>query len=157
MPLDLQIIRAREFVRIGAEGQFDLAISKLALAELARACHKRGIQRAMMDLSELHPGPKPVFSPADLADLLSTFLEIGFTKELCLAVVYSSDPHGRARMFSMISTMHGWQVRCFENFEQAMIWLSREKPEEDEQADAHQSAPVPIQHSPEEAPKKPQI
>ena len=50
MPQELQIIRASEFVRMGAHGHFDLAASKAALAELAAACRKRGIHQAMMDL-----------------------------------------------------------------------------------------------------------
>jgi hypothetical protein len=43
MPQELQIIRASEFVRFGAQGHFDLAASKAALAELASVCRKRGI------------------------------------------------------------------------------------------------------------------
>ena len=34
MPQELQIIRASEFIRMGAQGHFDLAASKAALAEL---------------------------------------------------------------------------------------------------------------------------
>jgi hypothetical protein len=124
MPQELQIIRAAEFIRMGAQGHFDLAASKAALAELARACHKRGINQAMMDLRALHPGPKPVFTPADLAALVSTFKEIGFTHQQRLAVLYGSDPHRRARLFAFLSTMHGWSVRAFGDFEEALLWLS---------------------------------
>ena len=64
MPLELNIIRATEFIRVGAHGQFDLAASKAALATLAGACRKPGIQQALLDLRALQPGPKPVFTPA---------------------------------------------------------------------------------------------
>jgi hypothetical protein len=124
MPQELQIIRASEFIRFGAHGHFDLAASKAALAELVRACRKRGIDQAMMDLRALHPGPKPVFTPADLAALVSTFREIGFTHEQRLAVLYGADPHHRARLFAFLSTMHGWSVRAFGDFEKALLWLS---------------------------------
>jgi hypothetical protein len=124
MPQELQIIRASEFIRFGAHGHFDLAASKVALAELARACRKRGIAHAMMDLRALHPGPKPVFSPADLAELVSTFREIGFTRQERLAILYGSDPHRRARLFAFLSTMHGYAVRAFGDFEAALLWLS---------------------------------
>lgn len=130
MPLDLELIRASEFIRLGAHGYFDLKASKVALAEIARACHKRGIGRAMLDLRDLHLGPKPVFTPADLAELVNCFHEIGFTSKQRLAVLYSSDPHGRARMFSMISIIHGWHVRGFGSFEDALIWLSQEEVEQ---------------------------
>src|SRR5262245_14488482 len=103
MPQELQIIWASEFIRVGAEGHFDLASSKSVLADLASACLKRGINHAMMDLRSLHPGPKPVFSPADLAELVSTFGEVGFTHQQRLAILYRTDPHRRARLFAFLS------------------------------------------------------
>ena len=57
MPIELQIIRACDFIRLGAQGRFDFASSKLALAELANACHKRGLDQALLDLRALKPAP----------------------------------------------------------------------------------------------------
>jgi len=127
MPLQLEIIRATEFVRVGAKGQFDLAASKAALATVAGACRKRGIQHAILDLRALHPGPKPVFSPEDLIELVNTFPAVGFTQRLRLAVLYHSDPHKRARLFAFLSTLRGWSVRAFGDFEEALLWLAREQ------------------------------
>jgi hypothetical protein len=144
MPMELQIIRAHEFIRLGARGHFDLKASKLALAELAGACWKRGINQALLDLRALHPGPKPVFSPKDLATLVSTFREIGFTHQQRLAILYGSDPHHRATMFAFIAKMRGWSVQAFDDFEQAFIWLSSgEEPKaEAELSPAAQKVPV---------------
>lgn len=124
MPLELQIIRANEFIRLGAQGHFDLPASKAALAELIRACRKRGLDQALLDLRALRPGPKPVFSPADLVSLVNTFPEVGFNRQLRLAILYHSDPHKRARLFAFLSTLHGWRVRAFGDFEAAILWLS---------------------------------
>jgi hypothetical protein len=124
MPMELQIIRAQEFIRLGARGHFDLKASKTALAELAGACWKRGINQALLDLRALHPGPKPIYSPEDLVTLVNTFREIGFTHQQRLALLYSSDPHGRAPMFAFIAKMRGWSVQAFDNFEAAVMWLS---------------------------------
>jgi hypothetical protein len=154
MPLELQIIRASEFVRLGAHGHFDLATSKAALAELAHACHKRGIERALMDLRDLHPGPKPVFSPADLSELVTTFQQVGFSKDLRLAILYKTDPHGRTRMFSMISVMHGWQVRCFQDFEKAVTWLSEEQQPAASSTEPNQGVPVRIRRPSSPSAKK---
>jgi hypothetical protein len=125
MPLELQIIRASEFVRLGAQGHFDLAASKAALAVLAGACRKRGISQALLDLRALRPGPKPVFSTADLIELVKTFREVGFTRQQRLAILYQSDPHKRARLFAFLSTLHGWSVQAFGDFEKAIFWLAR--------------------------------
>jgi hypothetical protein len=124
MPLDVHVIRASDFVRVDPHGHFDLAASKDALAQLAAACRKRGIDRALMDLRALHPGPKPVFSRDDLADLVDTFPAVGFTHEQRLAILYHSDPHERARLFAFLSNLHGWNVRAFGDFEEAFLWLS---------------------------------
>jgi len=122
--MELQIIRASEFIRFGAQGHFDLTASKAALAALAEACRKRDIHQALMDLRALKPGPKPVFSSADLLELVNTFHEVGFTHQQRLAILYQSDPHHRARLFAFLSTLHGWSVRAFGDFEKALEWLS---------------------------------
>ena len=122
--MELQIIRAQEFIRLGARGRIDLKASKEILAELAAACWKRGINQALLDLRALQVGPKPVFSPHDLAVLVNTFREIGFTHRQRLAVLYSADPHRRVRLFSFMATLHGWNVRPFDSFEKAVAWLS---------------------------------
>src|SRR3974390_112866 len=124
MPLELQIIRAHEFIRMGAQGRFDVAASKAVLADLARACRKRGLHQALLDLRALKPGPVPVFKPKDLVMLVSTFHDIGFNKKDRLAVLYSSDPHRRARLFAFISRIKGWSVGAFQNFEEALAWLA---------------------------------
>ena len=108
----------------------DLAASKAVLAELARACCKRGINQALLDLRALRPGPKPVFSPQDLVMLVNTFREIGFTQKHRLAVLFESDPHHRAPMFASTARLRGWKVHAFDSFEDAVIWLSHaEEPE----------------------------
>lgn len=152
MPLELQIIRAAEFVRLGAQGYFDLAASKAALAKLARACRKRGIDRALMDLRDLRPGPKPVFSPSDLVALVNTFREIGFTKRQRLAVLYRTDPHRRARLFAFIGTLRGWHVRAFGDFEKALIWLSDGSDDQVKPARSAASKAIPIRSPKREEP-----
>jgi formylglycine-generating enzyme required for sulfatase activity len=127
--MELQIIRAQEFIRLGAHGRLDLKASKALLVVLAGACWKRGINQALLDLRALHPGPKPVFSPNDLVTLVNTFREIGFTRRQRLAVLYHSDPHGRASLFASIAKLRGWSVQAFDDFEKAITWLSSAEPE----------------------------
>ena len=134
MPIELQIIRANEFVRAGARGVINFDESKATLQQLAQACRKRGVDRALLDLRELPIPPKPVFSPTDLAALVATFKEAGFTRSQRLAVLYKTDPHHGARMFAFIGSMRGWKVRAFKDFEAALFWLGEEgkKSERDE-------------------------
>ncbi len=130
--MELQIIRAQEFIRLGAKGHFDLKASKAVLAQLGAACWKRGIKQALLDLRALEPQPKPVFSPNDLVALVDTFCKVGFTHELRLAVLYGSDPHHRARLFAFIAKLRSWKVQAFDSFEAAVMWLSAaDKPAEE--------------------------
>ncbi|HWI59897.1 MAG TPA: hypothetical protein VNZ22_21890 [Bacillota bacterium] len=122
--MELQIIRASEFIRAGAQGRPDPRASKAALAELAGACRRRGIDRALLDLRELQFEPAPVFKPTELAALVDTFHELGFSREQRLAVLYAADPHHGARLFAFISAQHGWNVKAFSNFEAALGWLA---------------------------------
>jgi len=124
MPLELQIIRASEFIRLAPNGAFDLSASKAALAELAGACHKRGIDRALLDIRGFEPGPRPLYTLADLSTLVNTFSEIGFTGQHRLALLYRTDPHRRARLFASLSAARGWTVQAFDDFEEALLWLS---------------------------------
>jgi len=118
--VELQIIRAAEFVRIGAEGKFDLAASCGILANLAEACKRRGMNRALVDARNA----QAELSPKELAALVEVFHEIGFPKNQRLAILHSGDPYRRARTFAAISRVRGWSVHAFGDFEKALDWLS---------------------------------
>jgi hypothetical protein len=127
MPLELQIIRASEFIRLGAPGHLDLASSREIIQQLACACHRRGIDRALLDLRDVHPGDTPMLSRKELGALINTFCSSGFSDRLRLVLLYSSDPHHRARIFALMSILRGWNVKASENFEEALHWLSEEQ------------------------------
>jgi hypothetical protein len=122
--MDMQLIRASEFVRMGARGLLNFDASKGALEDLAAACRKRGVDRALLDLRDLPIPAKPLFTPAQLAALVETFREAGFGRNQRLAVLYREDPHHGARMFAFISALKGWRVKAFADFERALLWLS---------------------------------
>lgn len=120
MPLELQIIRAREFVQLGAEGKFDFESTRAVLKTLAAACRKRGIERAMVDVRESSSN----LTPDDLAALVNGFTEVGFSPGLRLAILHGGDQQYRAKLFAFISALRGWNVQAFEKFEEAFDWLS---------------------------------
>src|SRR5215472_16661225 len=127
MPVELQVISANEFVRLDATSHLDLAASKEALQTLAHACRKRGLDCAMLDLRSLPVPPKPHFTPTELAALVRTFHEAGFTKQQRLAILYNLDVYGGVRNFAFISRLRGLRVQAFTDFEAALQWLSGEQ------------------------------
>src|SRR5436190_13881371 len=140
MPLEVQIIRASEFVRLDPREHLDFQASKEVLHAMARACRKRGIDRAVLDLRALPIPDKPLFTRDELSALVETFHDAGFTARQRLAVLYRLDPHQGVRKFAFISTLHGWHVRAFSDFEKALTWLSEQDPV-GRQPDAR---PIPI-------------
>jgi hypothetical protein len=120
--------------------------SRTVLRELAAACRRRGIDRALLDLREIRPGATRLFTPDELATLVNTFHEIGFTYEQRLAVLYSEDPYHGVRMFAFIGALRGWRVRAFSEFEAALNWLGDvEDISEEHQTPENQIAlPLPI-------------
>jgi hypothetical protein len=141
MPIELQVIRASEFVCLDADELIDFDASKKALQGLARACHKRGLERAMLDLRDLPIPAKPHFTTTELAALIGTFRDEGFSREQRLAVLYRFDVHGGIRNFTFFGKMRGLQVQAFREFEAASQWLSEglENP-----GDRQSGIPVPI-------------
>jgi len=123
MSVQLEIIRAAEFIRFGGKGEFDLVASCAALHGLAEACKRRGINRALLD----GRNARAELSPNELAALVNAFCDIGFTRDLRLAILHSAERYQRARLFAFISRIRGWNVRAFGDFEQAMYWLSSDQ------------------------------
>src|SRR5580765_4259360 len=122
MPVELQIIRAAEFIRMGGKGQFDLAATCAVLNGLAQACKRRGIDRALVDSRDAHTD----LNATQLASLVNVFCYAGFSRHLRLAILHATDRVHRARLFALMSRLKGWNVRAFVDFEEALAWLSRE-------------------------------
>src|SRR5262245_19482695 len=124
MSTELQIIRASEFIRLGADKYLDLEATKESLRTLAEACCKRGLQCALIDLRPLPLQAKPHFNTEQLAALVGAFRDGGFTRKQRLAIVYRHDVHGGIRSFAFIGRMRGLQVHAFGEYDEAMDWLA---------------------------------
>ena len=129
MPLEVQLIRAREFIRVGPHGKLDLARSRIILESLSTACQKRGIERAMLDLR----GVRSDFGPEELAECIRMFREIACPHIQRLALIHAGDPHRRVRTLALIASLRGWSVRAFDDFETAFEWLALSRVPKNEQ------------------------
>jgi hypothetical protein len=142
MPVELQIIRAAEFVRLNAQGHLNLEASKDVLTTLARACWKRGLTSALLDLRAVPVPDKPLFTSEEISALVDAFCATGFTKKQRLAVLYQTDRHGGARMFAFLSRNRGLQVQAFPDFEGALLWISAAQDELTKPARKGQAIPI---------------
>ena len=140
MPIELHVIRASEFIRLDAAENLDFEGSAKALQSLAQACRMRALACALLDLRAVPVPDKPRFTTKEIAALVLTFRDAGFTREQRLAVLYQEDVHGGIRDFAFISRMGGLQVQAFHDFEGAMQWLA----EAEESGTERQSGEVPV-------------
>lgn len=144
MSIALEIIRASEFIRVDSSEHLNFEASKNLLEGLAFACRKRGLDHAMLDLRELPVPAKPLFTPTQIAALIGAFRDAGFSRRQRLAVLFRYDVHGGIRTFAFLSKMRGLKVEAFDNFESALLWLSRGQEEFPEE---HRGVPVRIAKS----------
>lgn len=142
MSVELQLIRASEFIRLDPHKHLDLEASKEALGTLARACRKRGIDCALLDLRTLPVLAKPHFTTAELGALVGAFREAGFSRQQRLAILYRQDLHGGIRSFAFISRMSGLQVQAFSEYEGAMHWLSSDSTRRDLPPESEVRVPI---------------
>ena len=119
-PVELHVIRFREFVRLDAHGHLDVAASHALLSRLAQVCRKRGLDRALLDGRDI----QAELTPDEIASLVRDLAEMGFTRNQRLALLHRGDPHRRAALFALIAKLRGWKIRAFGNFEEAVDWLS---------------------------------
>ena len=123
MAVELHVIRASDFVRFDADQHLNFEESKRVLEELALACRKRGLDRAMVDLRDLPVPDKPRFTAAELALMVGAFCAAGFSGRHRLAILYRQDVYGTIRSFSSIGQMRGLHVQAFDDYDTAMHWL----------------------------------
>lgn len=138
-----QVIRASDFVCFDADEHLNFEDTRKVLEQLAVACRKRGLDRAMVDLRDLPVPEKPRFTRGELAEMAEAFRAAGFTGRQRLAVLHSHDTHGTIREFVSICREHGLQVHAFGEFDAAIHWLG--KPTETEHpVECKHGAEVPI-------------
>jgi hypothetical protein len=119
-PMELQVIRFAEFVRLDAHGRLDMAASRAVLSRVADICRKRACPRALLDGRDM----QAELTPSELAALVREFAEMGFTRHQRLALLHRGGPHHRAALFVLIGRLHGWKLQAFGDFEEALDWLS---------------------------------
>jgi hypothetical protein len=137
MPVDIQIIRACEFVRMGSHGEFDFDSTHEVLMTLAAACHKRGVERALLDVRNSTSN----LTPDDLGKLIRGFSKAVATKRFRLAVLHTEQQNYRATLFAFFGAMVGRKVRASVNFEDALGWLSTPDDLNDE-SDGSEEVPI---------------
>ena len=124
MPQKLHIVRARDFLRLDAQGTVDFESSRRGMEAVAKACVESGLDCALLDLREVQKH----LSITDLWTLASTFGQMGFQAKHRLAILHRLDAMDRADFFAMCAANRGYRVAAFDTFEDAFEWISETTP-----------------------------
>jgi hypothetical protein len=96
----------------------------------------------MLDLRTLPVPARPQFTTTELAMLVGTFREAGFSRQQRLAILYRHDIHGGVRSFAFISRLRGLKVQAFTDFEAAFHWLAGESARRAERRENEVAIPI---------------
>lgn len=122
MAYNLHIVRPSDFVRLDPYGRCHLEESRVALTTLAKQCVERGINCALLDVREMQAG----LSLGDIYLLANAFREMGFRTDHRLAILHRYGGTGQAEFFALAAADKGWNVRAFEEYEEAIDWFGAE-------------------------------
>ena len=120
MSTNIRIIHARDFIRATPEGMLNLELSKKLLIELASATTSLVDYEIILDTRKTVVGMS-VLDLWYLASELSNFSKAFSRKTAVLCPVESFD---RAAFFALCAQNRGFPVRAFNNFEDAIDWLT---------------------------------
>ncbi len=119
--LNLQIIKAGDFIKSTPEGNLDLKASMKGLAQIAAAGADLHDYTVLIDLRDVISR----LSMADTFDLALGLSKYGDTFRRKTAVLARADEDlKQARLFEEVAQKRGFDVRAFTVFEDAMYWLS---------------------------------
>ena len=120
--LKLQIIPARDFVKITPKGKLDLESSKKRLAKIASVISPlaRTDSETLIDTREA----KSSMTATDIWQLASEFAEHRMTFRNKIAVLIPQNGFDRANFFDLCAQNRGFEVGAFTDFEDAINWLT---------------------------------
>jgi hypothetical protein len=119
MPTNLKIIKANEFVRMTAQGTFDLEESKKALADVAFAAKPLTNFEILLDVRKA----QVVLSTAATWWLAAELSNLGATFHHKTAVLVPLGDFDEAEFFALCAQNRGFNVRGYVSFEEAAAWL----------------------------------
>lgn len=122
MPYDLRIVRSREFVRLDAQGHFDVTASRQLLSDLLFACARSRIGRIMLDVRDATAD----LTVAQLSSLAQAAREVNPPPdEHRIAILTRPEVQfDRATALAGAAQDNGWNIEAFHGFEESFDWLS---------------------------------
>ncbi len=122
MPINIKVIRTRDFLRTKVDGSLDMATSRQILVELASMISTPGEYSVLVDTRDA----VVTLSPLDLYLLGMAVADQPALAQSRTALLVSLPEADRANLMALVAQNRGALLRVFVSVEEAVTWLVAE-------------------------------
>ena len=119
MPVNMKVIRAKDFIKTTVTGILDFAVSKQALLDIASEIKQPGEYEIFLDIREA----QTVLSVVDIVQLGQTLANHSSLRRSKIGLLTLISDAKQAEFLETVSVNRGARVRVFTDFEEAISWL----------------------------------
>jgi hypothetical protein len=124
MPVNIKVIRPKDFIKTTVTGVLDFAVSRQALLEIASQIEQPGEYEILVDTREA----EPALSIVDIFQLGEALAAHPSLRRSKIAFLKSKKDSPQAEFLETITANRGVRAQVFTDFEEAMIWLVMQEP-----------------------------
>ena len=119
MPVNIKVIRPKDFIKTTVTGVLDFAVSKQALLEIASQIEQPGEYEILVDTREA----EPALSTIDIFQLGEALAAHPSVRRSRIAFLKSKKDSEKAEFLETITANRGVRAQVFTDFEEAFTWL----------------------------------
>ena len=122
MHYDFRLIRGRDFLRLDAQGHFDMLETRRMLLDVMWTCARSGVGRVLLDVRDASTN----LTAAQVLGLASICQEVSPTTDDHKIAILNrpSDDLDRAAILADAAEEHGWNIGVFREFEPMFKWIA---------------------------------
>ena len=119
MPVNIKLIRPKDFIKTTVTGLLNFGVSKQALLDIAAQIEQPGQYEVLLDAREA----ETALSVVDIFELGQALADHPSLRRSKIALLTSMNDIEQARFLEIVTANQGVRVRVFTGFEEAITWL----------------------------------
>lgn len=119
MPVNIKMIRPKDFIKTTVTGVLDFAVSKQALLEIASQIERPGEYEILVDTREA----EPALSIIDIYQLGEALAAHASLRRSKIAVLKSKKDSQQAEFLETVTVNRGVRAQVFTDIKEAVTWL----------------------------------
>jgi len=119
MPVNIKVIRPKDFIKTTVTGVLDFAVSKQALLDIASQIDQPGEYEILVDTREA----EPALSMIEIFQLGESLAAHASLRRSKIAFLKSKKDSQQAEFLETVTANRGVRAQVFTDFEEAVTWL----------------------------------